>query len=133
MAFSNGSLLGQFYSPTGTLAGAFASSNPTNPNETTGPRNIFTISAPGDVLLLSVNSSGTVNAPGVSSKHIGSMLGAFYLTAAQAALLPANATASQVCQAMYPLNSAGLDIFQVVGEGGQVIFRLTSTGVGATS
>jgi hypothetical protein len=135
LPFTNGSLLGQFYSQTGTLAGAWASSNPTNPNEVVGPRNIFDIAAPGNINLLSVGPSGTVSVPGFATHHIGAMLGAFLLTPTQYAALPANPTAAQICQVFNPVNFAGqqLDIFQIAGPGNKVIFRLTYNGIGATS
>jgi hypothetical protein len=124
MAFtSSGAILGQYFSANGTVAGAFSNSN---------NNNLVSISSPGGFLLLSVGPTGTVTAPGISSKHIGSQIHSVILTTTQYNSLPANPSVAQICAAAF-FNPAASDILQVIGPSGVVVYRMLSTGATATS
>lgn len=145
MAFTNGSLFGrQDGQATGdNTNSAFNSCNTTNPN-LSPKKDLFQILAPGGAVLLRVNSAGTVTtnvAPGVATPD--TEIATVQMTAPQFASLPANPTASQICQAAFPanFNSQQLDIFQIstdiptinVAGGGGVIFRLLYNGTTSTT
>lgn len=146
MPFTNGSLFGKFdgQSSLNNTNNAFNSSNITNPNQQ--PVNdLFQIIAPGGACLLQVTAAGAVN----TSVAAGSFTNACVVAKVQMTIqqynsLPASPTASQICQAAFPLNFANqqLDLFQVetdiasgpvglvgmVPGGGGVIFRLLYNG-----
>jgi hypothetical protein len=145
MAFTNGTLYGQYDA---SFAGdvtntAFSTCNTTNPN--LQPKNdLFQILGPGGAVLLRVASSGTVTtnvAAGVATS--ATVIAQVQMTAPQFASLPAVPSASQICQAAFPINFNGqqLDLFQIANfsadinssAGGAVVYRLTYNGVAATS
>jgi hypothetical protein len=124
---------------------AFNICNSTNPNIQPG-NDLFQILAPGGACLLRVNSAGTVTtnvAAGTCTN--ATVVAAVQMTAAQYAGLanPTGSTASQICQATFPLNFGAqqFDLFQVgtysptsnVAGGGGVIFRLDYTGTARTT
>ncbi|MDA4129270.1 MAG: hypothetical protein OK457_00725 [Thaumarchaeota archaeon] len=145
MAFTNGSLFGIFDGQaTGDVTNtAFNACNLNNPNAS--PKtDLFLILSLGEGCLLQVTSAGVVNTNvAAGSFSDGAQIAVVQLTAGQMLGLPANPTASQICQAAFPLNFGNqqLDIFQIgtfsptinVPGGGGVIYRLTYNGVALTT
>lgn len=145
MAFTNGSLYGQFEGNANGDANnsAFNSSNAKNPNQS--PKmDQFQILGPGGACLLQVTSNGTVNVNVAAGSFTKStVVAAVQMTVAQALGLAATPTAAQVCAAAFPLNynHQQLDIYQITSQiaspsvsgGGKVVFRLTYNGVAQTS
>jgi hypothetical protein len=124
MSFTpSGAILGQYFSPTGTVAGAFTNNN---------NNNLVSISSPGGFLLLSVGPTGTVTAPGITSHHIGSQVHSVILTTTQYNSLPANPTVAQICAAAFT-NPANSDLLQILGPSGVVVYRWLFNGTTATS
>jgi hypothetical protein len=142
MAFTNGSLLGQFEGNTlnGTNS-AFNSSNKTNPSFQ--PVNdMLQIYAVGGQILLQLTGNGIVNTgASISSPTPATTVSTVQMSLAQFNTLGANPTAALICKAAFPGNTANLDIFQIVNSiasptipgGGSVIFRLSAAGVALTS
>jgi hypothetical protein len=145
MAFTNGSLYGLFDGQaTGDVTNtAFNGCNTSSPN--LQPKwDLLQILSPGEGCLLQVTSAGVVNTNVAAGSFTdGTQVATIQLTTAQFLGLPANPTASQICQAAFPLNFANqqLDIFQIgtfsptvnVPGGGGVVFRLLYNGTTATS
>jgi hypothetical protein len=142
MAFTNGTVLGQFEG--NTLAGtnsAFNSSNKTNPSFQ--PVNdMLQVYSVGGKILLQVTGNGVVNTGNaIASPTPATTVGTIQMSLAQFNTLPGNATAAQICGVAFSGNTANLDIFQIVNSiaspaipgGGSVIFRLSSAGVALTS